>query len=195
MQNAREQYADVRHVRHIQKHVRRLDLGSHFLTDVARSPDLAQLGPDGHRPNLGERPIPKRDLLTVAGKVLGFALDEILREQFEVRIAGLPGGQAPALTLEPKSLLAAMWLQLRDATAGGFAYRECVCCKAPFEVSRAGRRRQSRFCDKAKCRQQHRRDVNRLVHEMMAGGQSLDLIAQALDERPDVIQRHARARL
>lgn len=101
-------------------------------------------------------------------------------------------GNLPRLkfSLEPQTLIGAMWLQFAVAIDVLKSYAKCALCGAPFEISRApstGKRTDARFCSD-RCRvNNHRAKVDRARRMSAAGRSSLE-IARELQTRPATVK-------
>ena len=81
-------------------------------------------------------------------------LADLIEPQLEqrVRVAyRLIASETPALVLQPRTLLGALWLQLAVAVSDGRAYRRCAGCGKWLDISTAVGRVDRRYCDTA-CR-------------------------------------------
>jgi hypothetical protein len=69
---------------------------------------------------------------------------------FQVRVANQPTNAKPfQQRLVPRNLLAVMWLQLARAASERKEFWDCGCCGKPIEISRTGRRTNTRWCSDA----------------------------------------------
>jgi hypothetical protein len=103
-----------------------------------------------------------KSLISVAGMARTANSRRVLVRVTEVAVAllsGEPGGDVkPALVLQPKTLLAAMQVQLASAQAGGAALQTCAQCGHWFEVGGAAKRSIAKFCsDKCRLRAHYER--------------------------------------
>ena len=78
----------------------------------------------------------------------------------------------------PRSLLAAMWIQLATAIEGDRDYGQCEQCGSWFEIV-AEKRKDAKFCSD-KCRFKAYRHRQKQARDLSGKGQSLETIAAAL---------------
>lgn len=92
-------------------------------------------------------------------------------------------GNSPKLvvTLQPDSLLGALWLQFAAAVHANKSFAQCPQCRTIFEISRdsSGKRRSARFCSN-RCRVAHYRERIERARELHARGIAPREIAPAL---------------
>jgi len=103
-----------------------------------------------------------------------------------------------SLHLRPRDLLGALWLQLAVAIAGNKQYRSCPVCGRWFELlSDSSRRpqrgkatagRASRFYCSTSCRVTAYRRRKQEARSRHAAGESIDVIACALDSDPETVR-------
>ena len=88
-------------------------------------------------------------------------------------------GRPPRLSFEPRTLLAAMWLQLALATAQDKRFPACKFCQRLFEISTAptGFRTHREFCS-ASCKTQDYRRRKRMALRLAGQGMSVRAIAE-----------------
>ncbi len=86
---------------------------------------------------------------------------DALRREINLRLAEAPivPEVRQRLTYRPPNLLAAMWLQLAEAVAGGFDFYSCDACGKFFQRGQGGRRTDATTCSNA-CRQRKNRSAN-----------------------------------
>lgn len=102
-------------------------------------------------------------------------------------------GNLPRLkfSLEPQSLIGAIWLQFAVAIDVLKSYAKCALCGAPFEISRApttGKRTDARFCSD-RCRVNNYRARIERARRMSATGRSRSEIARELQTQIQTIRR------
>jgi hypothetical protein len=100
-----------------------------------------------------------------------------------------------ALSITPKNLLGALWLQVAQAVTGNLQHRECEeqTCRQWFEVSTRleGKRKNREYCSDA-CRQKTYRRRKGQARRLAAEGQSVEAIAQLLDSNTATVQEWIR---
>jgi hypothetical protein len=102
--------------------------------------------------------------------------------------AVLEPDQAPRLTLAPRALLAAMWLQFAGAIAGDKEFVACKFCGHYFERSpETGVRSHREFC-KPSCKTMDYRRRKRTALRLAKKGTSVREIAQAVNTQPDTVR-------
>ena len=95
----------------------------------------------------------------------------------------------PQLRIAPMTLLAAMWLQLALAIAGGKSYAKCKFCKKEIEISKAqsGFRADREFCSHS-CKTKDYRKRKREAMRLATMGVSVAKIAKKLATNPATIR-------
>jgi hypothetical protein len=116
--------------------------------------------------------------------------DARLREHIETRLRFR--GNLPRLnvSLLPRTLLGALWLQFAVAVDGLKRFNRCSRCGAPFEVSRAprtGKRRDAQFCS-ARCRVNHYRVRIEQARRLRSTGMTAQRIARELGTSAVTVQ-------
>jgi len=97
-------------------------------------------------------------------------------------------GGVDRLTIRPKSLLAAMWIQFADAISEQKAYRQCEACGRYMEMSPDENRADRKTCSNA-CRNRAQRRRQKLARELRASGKSLREIEAATGSDKDTIKK------
>ena len=97
----------------------------------------------------------------------------------------------PRLSLAPRTLLAAMWLQFALAVAGNKKFRQCKFCKRLFEISteQTGFRRHREFCANPSCKTQDYRRRKRTALDLAKKGVPLGTIAEQINTKTATVQR------
>ena len=94
------------------------------------------------------------------------------------------------MSFQPRTLLAAMWLQLARAVVGKKGFSECKFCGSLFEVSTdtTGFRRNREFCSDV-CKTRDYRQRRQTALELAADGTSLSAIADQITTKKATVQR------
>jgi hypothetical protein len=116
--------------------------------------------------------------------------DSRLQEHVETRL--LFQGNLPRLgiSLMPRNLLGALWLQFSAAVGALKTFNKCQQCAAPFELSRdphTGKRRDAQFCS-ARCRVGHHRARKEQARRLKSTGMSAQQIAHELNTRAGTVR-------
>jgi len=96
----------------------------------------------------------------------------------------------PRLTIEPSTLIAAMWLQLALDVTGGKRFVACKFCRRVLEISTGptGFRSHREFCTVA-CKTKDYRRRKRTAMQLAEGGASLTAIADRIDTNKATIKK------
>jgi len=99
------------------------------------------------------------------------------------------------LTLTPKNLLGAMWLQFAIALHGSKTFAECLQCGAPFEISRelTGKKKGAQFCG-TRCRVTHYRNRVERARQLGQDGKSPQQIARELGTQVRTVRAWMKAK-
>ena len=130
---------------------------------------------------------PRDAALSRAGKF--FVQQEInrhLERNAAPKLLYNPESDQLELRLMPTNLLGALWLQFARSVEASKTYRRCRVCKQWFEVSVAGKRRQSIYCSD-RCRVKKYRDRRNEAVARAAAGESPHSIAKALGSELDTV--------
>ncbi len=159
------------------------------LWDVVRSGDQNKLAEVKSAWRLEERPNAIQELYHLNDTDPAMSLLAEIRIIADAKIANhlisrvLFAGNTPRLqlTLMPKSLLGAMWLQFAIAVHGSKTFPECLQCGAPFEISRdlTGKKKGAQFCS-TRCRVTHYRNRIERARQLGHDGKSPQQIAREL---------------
>jgi hypothetical protein len=159
------------------------------LWDVVRSGDQSKLAEvKAARPG-GELPIAVQEFLHLTDPDPAMSLVAEIRILADAQISNhlvskvLFAGNTPRLqlTLVPRNLLGAMWLQFATAVHGFKTFPECLQCGAPFEISRdlTGKKKGAQFCS-TRCRVSHYRNRVERARQLGRDGKSPQQIAREL---------------
>lgn len=88
-------------------------------------------------------------------------------------------GKQAQLSLQPQTLLGALWLQFAIALAENKTYRQCVACGRYMEISPGANRADRRTCSNV-CRNRELRRRQALARSMSARGKSIREIMKAI---------------
>ena len=96
----------------------------------------------------------------------------------------------PRLTFAPRTLLAAMWLQLAFSLAGDKDFVKCKFCKRQIEISTAesGFRTNREFCSQT-CKTNDYRKRRRQALKLMKQGKPVSRIAKVVATKPETVRR------
>jgi hypothetical protein len=116
--------------------------------------------------------------------------DSRLQEHVATRLLFQGNPPRPGISLMPRNLLGALWLQFSAAVGALKAFNRCRQCGAPFELSRdpqTGKRRDARFCS-ARCRVGHYRGRKEQARRLNSTGMSAQQIARELNTRAGTVR-------
>jgi len=109
--------------------------------------------------------------------------DSRLQEHVATRLLFQDNLPRLGISLMPRNLLGALWLQFSAAVGALKTFNKCQQCLAPFELSRdpqTGKRRDARFCS-ARCRVSHYRGRKEEARRLNSTGMSAQQIARGLN--------------
>jgi len=116
--------------------------------------------------------------------------DPRLREHVEARLLFRGNERRLQVSLMPRNLLGALWLQFAAAVDGLKNFTKCHQCGVPFELSRAprtGKRSDAKFCS-ARCRVALYRGRIEEARRMKTAGFSARQIARRLSAQPGTVR-------
>jgi hypothetical protein len=101
---------------------------------------------------------------------------------------------APRLSVAPRTLLAALWLQLSLASAADKRFEKCKFCSRFFEISSepTGKRRDREFCTDS-CKTLDYRRRRRTALKLATSGAKVAFIANRTDTKPATIRNWLKA--
>lgn len=123
-------------------------------------------------------------------------LQRMLNRQFDDKLhprVTLDVDGAMDLTLQPETLLAAMWLQFAKAVCEHKQYRNCLVCNNPFELSPETARTNRRFCSIA-CKNRSFRSRQEQARRLHEEGKPAGEIAEELGASVAVVVGWIRAK-
>lgn len=121
------------------------------------------------------------DVAVEAMRAIQEIVDQNLAGRVNARFLAQEASQIPKVTLQPQSLLGAIWLQFAAAVDARKKFASCQHCGAPFEISLAqtGKRSDARFCSD-RCRVGYHRDRIERARGLRSKGMSPSKIAREL---------------
>jgi hypothetical protein len=101
---------------------------------------------------------------------------------------------APRLSVVPRTLLSALWLQLALAITADKRFEKCKFCSRLFEISSepTGKRRDREFCTDS-CKTLDYRRRRRTALKLAASGAKVAIIADRTDTKPATIRKWLKA--
>jgi hypothetical protein len=130
----------------------------------------------------------------VPGDVIGPALhfmqrliNDHLHRRASPRLLWEENRERLGLYLVPDGLIGALWLQLSRAVERDARFRQCLECETWFEFAPGRGRTDKQFCSTA-CRTKAYRRRQAEAARLHAEGQSIEEIAQVLENDPDTVR-------
>jgi len=130
------------------------------------------------------------DPAMAALSIIQTVTDEKLQRHVVIRLIFSDVGPGLHLSLQPQSLLGALWQQFAASLDGSKTFPKCAECGAPFEISHArktGKRTDARFCN-VPCRVNHSRGRQKQARRMHDAGRSEREIARELKTQLHVVK-------
>jgi len=129
------------------------------------------------------------DVAIAAVQAIEELVDQNVAGRVKARFLSQGSSPLPNLSLQPQSLLGAIWLQFAAAFEAHKTFANCQLCQAPFEISVAqtGKRSDARFCSD-RCRVGFYRNRIDRARELGSTGMSPAKIARELGAQVDTVR-------